>query len=272
MSLEKIHLSAVERWKTITQLTSREIGTSIWVVQKKLENNLTNQLRDRRKCVSQLESLPSAILSGFEQPGSELTKRLEKISKRVRQRMENLQEELTSQIVSLVLADNNDFIGYPLKAQAYAIEKRFNTIPGSHGRERRIVGLLSSVPGLLASKEKRLFFTILKDFFGERIFVALTLLDRHGSRIDDSGFGNLLLSPLATRIKIAELCHGISKLHLLEDGQTRKRLRSSFAEMLTRLGADGPSCEKPIIFKNGEWIREKTRSFEKPVFDTHAIH
>ena len=62
---------------------------------------------------------------------------------------------------------------------------------------------------------------------------------------------------IAKEVKIADSSHNLSKAHLLDnEPELQEKLRNKYIKVLNQLGADGPSCEKPIIFKDGEWIEK----------------
>ena len=62
---------------------------------------------------------------------------------------------------------------------------------------------------------------------------------------------------IAIEVKIADSSHNLSKAHLLDnEPELQEKLRNKYIKVLNELGADGPSCEKPIIFKDGEWIEK----------------
>tara|TARA_B100000575_G_scaffold227585_1_gene188304 strand:- start:362 stop:880 length:519 start_codon:yes stop_codon:yes gene_type:complete len=62
---------------------------------------------------------------------------------------------------------------------------------------------------------------------------------------------------IAKEVKIADSSHNLSKAHLLgNEPELQEKLRNKYIKVLNELGADGPSCEKPIIFKDGEWIEK----------------
>ncbi len=63
---------------------------------------------------------------------------------------------------------------------------------------------------------------------------------------------------IAKEVKIADSSHNLSKAHLLDnEPELQEKLRSKYIKVLNELGADGPSCEKPIIFKNGKWVEKQ---------------
>ena len=63
---------------------------------------------------------------------------------------------------------------------------------------------------------------------------------------------------IAKEVKIADSSHNLSKAHLLDnEPELQEKLRNKYIKVLNELGADGPSCEKPIIFKDGEWVEKQ---------------
>ena len=63
---------------------------------------------------------------------------------------------------------------------------------------------------------------------------------------------------IAKEVKIADSSHNLSKAHLLDnEPELQEKLRNKYIKVLNELGVDGPSCEKPIIFKDGEWIEKR---------------
>ena len=61
---------------------------------------------------------------------------------------------------------------------------------------------------------------------------------------------------IALKVKIADSSHNLSKAHLIEDFASQEELRQKYTRVLTELGVDGESCERPIIFQNGNWIEK----------------
>ena len=62
---------------------------------------------------------------------------------------------------------------------------------------------------------------------------------------------------IAKEVKIADSSHNLSKAHLLDnEPELQEKLRNKYIKVLNELGVDGTSCEKPIIFKDGEWVEE----------------
>ena len=63
---------------------------------------------------------------------------------------------------------------------------------------------------------------------------------------------------IAKEVKIADSSHNLSKAHLLDnEPELQEKLRNKYIKVLNELGVDGTSCEKPIIFKNGEWVEKQ---------------
>ena len=62
---------------------------------------------------------------------------------------------------------------------------------------------------------------------------------------------------IAKEVKIADSSHNLSKAHLLDnEPELQAKLRKKYIKVLNELGVNGPSCEKPIIFKDGEWVEK----------------
>ena len=63
---------------------------------------------------------------------------------------------------------------------------------------------------------------------------------------------------IAKKVKIADSSHNLSKAHLLiDEPDLQDKLRKKYIKVLNELGEDGLSCEKPIIYKDGEWVEKK---------------
>ena len=63
---------------------------------------------------------------------------------------------------------------------------------------------------------------------------------------------------IAKEVKIADSSHNLSKAHLLDnEPELQEKLRNKYIKVLNELGVDGTSCEKPIIFKDGEWVEKQ---------------
>ena len=63
---------------------------------------------------------------------------------------------------------------------------------------------------------------------------------------------------IAKEVKIADSSHNLSKAHLLDnEPELQEKLRNKYIKVLNELGVDGTSYEKPIIFKNGEWVEKQ---------------
>ncbi|MDC0223053.1 HD domain-containing protein [Gammaproteobacteria bacterium] len=63
---------------------------------------------------------------------------------------------------------------------------------------------------------------------------------------------------IAKQVKIADSSHNLSKAHLLvNEPDLQDKLRKKYIKVLNELGEDGLSCEKPIIYKDEEWVVKK---------------
>ena len=58
---------------------------------------------------------------------------------------------------------------------------------------------------------------------------------------------------IASKVKIADSSHNLSKAHLIDDANMRSQLRNKYINVLNYLGVDGKSCEKPLYFINEKW-------------------
>ena len=59
---------------------------------------------------------------------------------------------------------------------------------------------------------------------------------------------------IAVQVKIADSSHNLSKAHLIEEMPLQDKLRNKYIKVLNELGLDGKGCEKPIVFKDGQWV------------------
>jgi len=63
---------------------------------------------------------------------------------------------------------------------------------------------------------------------------------------------------IAKQVKIADSSHNLSKAHLLiNEPDLQEKFRKKYIKVLNELGEDGLSCEKPIIYEDGEWVEKK---------------
>ena len=97
----------------------------------------------------------------------------------------------------------------------------------------------------------------IKDSFDDEIVEAIFAMTK---KPDDDYFDDYLPrvknNEIAKKVKIADSSHNLSKAHLIEDPDLQEKLRAKYIKVLNNLGEDGSSCEKPIIYENGEWIEK----------------
>ena len=62
---------------------------------------------------------------------------------------------------------------------------------------------------------------------------------------------------IAKQVKIADSSHNLSKTHLLiGEPDLQEKLRKKYIRVLNEIGEDGLSYEKPIIYKDEEWVEQ----------------
>jgi len=62
---------------------------------------------------------------------------------------------------------------------------------------------------------------------------------------------------IAKQVKIADSSHNLSKAHLLiDEPDLQDELRKKYIKVLNELGEEGFACEKPIIYRDGEWVEK----------------
>lgn len=98
----------------------------------------------------------------------------------------------------------------------------------------------------------------IKETFNDEVVEAISVMTKSS---DDDYFNNYLPrvknNKIAKEVKIADSSHNLSKAHLLTDEpELQKKLRKKYIRVLTELGVDGGSCERPIIFRDGKWIEK----------------
>ena len=164
------------------------------------------------------------------------------------------------EIAKKVHENQSDKKNYPYMAHILDIASRVSHL----GESYEITGLLHDAiedasKHLNGEDFKKEIISQIEKSFSNDVIEAIQAMTKLSS---DDYFHDYLprvkRNEIAKQVKIADSSHNLSKAHLLiNEPDLQDRLRKKYIKVLNELGEDGLSCEKPIIYKDGEWIEKK---------------
>ena len=156
-----------------------------------------------------------------------------------------------------VHGSQTDKKNFPYMAHVNDVAKRVQQL----GEDYFIVGLLhdaieDAVKHNEGARFQKEIEDLIKTAFNQEVVDAINAMTKLP---EDDYFEDYLSrvkkNNIAKEVKIADSSHNLSKAHLLDnEPELQEKLRSKYIKVLNELGVDGPSCEKPIIFQDGEWV------------------
>jgi (p)ppGpp synthase/HD superfamily hydrolase len=160
--------------------------------------------------------------------------------------------------ISLSIHGNQtDKLGIPYFAHVVDVSKRVAHL----GNDYAIVGLLHDSVEDAAPENQNVLEEEIKEFFNQNVAYAIDCITkRKPPRYDlkedyfEEYLPRLITSDIARSVKIADSSHNLSKAHLIEDGALQAKLRNKYIQVLDYLGVDGKSCEKPLVYRENQWI------------------
>ena len=171
----------------------------------------------------------------------------------------NSKVEIAKETAEKVHGSQTDKKNFPYMAHLNDVAKRVQQF----GDDYFIVGLLhdaveDAVKHNYGQRFQEEIKNLIKTTFNQEVVDAINAMTKLP---EDDYFEDYLprvkKNNIAKEVKIADSSHNLSKAHLLDnESELQEKLRNKYIKVLNELGADGPSCEKPIIFKDGEWVEE----------------
>ena len=168
--------------------------------------------------------------------------------------------DIAKETAEKVHGSQTDKKNFPYMAHVNDVAKRVQQL----GEDYFVVGLLHDAIEDAVKHNEGLRFqeeikNLIKTTFNQEVVNAINAMTKLP---EDDYFEDYLprvkKNNIAKEVKIADSSHNLSKAHLLDnEPELQEKLRSKYIKVLNELGADGPSCEKPIIFKNGKWVEKQ---------------
>ena len=167
--------------------------------------------------------------------------------------------DIAKETAEKVHGSQTDKKNFPYMAHVNDVAKRVQQL----GEDYFIVGLLhdaieDAVKHNEGARFQKEIEDLIKTAFNQEVVDAINAMTKLP---EDDYFADYLprvkKNNIAKEVKIADSSHNLSKAHLLDnEPELQEKLRNKYIKVLNELGADGPSCEKPIIFKDGKWIEK----------------
>ena len=167
--------------------------------------------------------------------------------------------DIAKETAEKVHGSQTDKKNFPYMAHVNDVAKRVQQL----GDDYFVVGLLhDAIEDAVKHEEGQRFQeeikNLIKTTFNQEVVAAINAMTKLP---EDDYFEDYLprvkKNNIAKKVKIADSSHNLSKAHLLDnEPELQEKLRNKYLKVLNELGADGPSCEKPIIFNDGEWAEK----------------
>ena len=167
--------------------------------------------------------------------------------------------DIAKETAEKVHGSQTDKKNFPYMAHVNDVAKRVQQL----GDDYFVVGLLhDAIEDSVKHEEGQRFQEEIKNLikitFNQEVVAAINAMTKLP---EDDYFEDYLprvkKNIIAKEVKIADSSHNLSKAHLLDnEPELQAKLRKKYIKVLNELGVNGPSCEKPIIFKNGEWVEK----------------
>ena len=172
----------------------------------------------------------------------------------------NSKVDIAKETAEKVHGSQTDKKNFPYMAHVNDVAKRVQKL----GDDYFVVGLLhDAIEDAVKHNDGQRFQeeikNLIKTTFNQEVVDAINAMTKLP---EDDYFEDYLprvkKNNIAKEVKIADSSHNLSKAHLLDnEPELQEKLRNKYIKVLNELGADGPSCEKPIIFKDGEWVKKR---------------
>lgn len=171
----------------------------------------------------------------------------------------NSKIDIAKETAEKVHGSQTDKKNFPYMAHVNDVAKRVQQL----GDDYFVVGLLhDAIEDAVKHNDGQRFQeeikNLIKTTFNQEVVDAINAMTKLP---EDDYFEDYLPrvkeNNIAKEVKIADSSHNLSKAHLLDnEPELQEKLRNKYIRVLNELGADGSNCEKPIIFKDGEWIEK----------------
>ena len=163
------------------------------------------------------------------------------------------------EIANKVHKNQKDKKNYPYMAHVQDIRERVKEF----GQAYEIVAILhDAIEDAVDTSQsfQREIREKIKTTFTKEIFDAVDAMTRRGPPLykkkedyKTEYLPRLKQNQIASKVKIADSSHNLSKAHLIDDANMRSQLRNKYINVLNYLGVDGKLCEKPLYFINEKW-------------------
>lgn len=173
--------------------------------------------------------------------------------------MKSCKLQEAERIAKSVHSSQKDKKDYPYMAHIYDVSERVKHL----GEDYEVVALLhdaieDAIDHLRGRQFQIEIENKIKEAFSTEIVEAINVMTKLSS---DDYFEDYLprvkRNKIAKQVKIADSSHNLSKAHLLDDQpELQQKLRNKYIKVLDKLGIDGTSSEKPLIFKDDRWIEK----------------
>ena len=171
----------------------------------------------------------------------------------------NSKVDIAKETAEKVHSSQTDKKNFPYMAHVNDVAKRVQQF----GDDYFVVGLLhDAIEDAVKHNDGQRFQeeikNLIKTTFNQEVVDAINAMTKLP---EDDYFEDYLprvkKNNIAKEVKIADSSHNLSKAHLLDnEPELQAKLRKKYIKVLNELGVNGPSCEKPIIFKDGEWVEK----------------
>ena len=171
----------------------------------------------------------------------------------------NSKVDIAKETAEKVHGSQTDKKNFPYMAHVNDVAKRVQQL----GDDYFVVGLLhDAIEDAVKHNDGQRFQEeikkLIKTTFNQEVVDAINAMTKLP---EDDYFEDYLprvkKNNIAKEVKIADSSHNLSKAHLLDnEPELQAKLRKKYIKVLNELGVNGPSCEKPIIFKDGEWVEK----------------
>tara|TARA_B100001564_G_scaffold351813_1_gene358216 strand:+ start:168 stop:686 length:519 start_codon:yes stop_codon:yes gene_type:complete len=171
----------------------------------------------------------------------------------------NSKIDIAKETAEKVHGSQTDKKNFPYMAHVNDVAKRVQQL----GDDYFVVGLLhDAIEDAVKHNDGQRFQeeikNLIKTTFNQEVVDAINAMTKLP---EDDYFEDYLPrvkeNNIAKEVKIADSSHNLSKAHLLDnEPELQEKLRNKYIRVLNELGADGSNCEKPIIFKDGEWVEK----------------
>ena len=167
--------------------------------------------------------------------------------------------DIAKETAEKVHGSQTDKKNFPYMAHVNDVAKRVQQL----GDDYFVVGLLhDAIEDAVKHEEGQRFQeeikNLIKTTFNQEVVAAINAMTKLP---EDDYFEDYLprvkKNNIAKEVKIADSSHNLSKAHLLDnEPELQAKLRKKYIKVLNELGEDGVSCEKPLIYRDEEWVEQ----------------